>query len=226
MRKFVISDIHGCSKTLDALLFKLKFGRDDVMFVLGDLINKGSDSKGVLDIIIDRTYKGEIIHCLKGNHEAVLLEGKDQGDKHTRFLDIGGYKTFESFGVNNYDELDVKYRFFFENLYDYLITEKHILVHAGLNFNIENPLDDTYAMHWSRYWYEEINYHWLKGRYIVHGHTPIPKTRIDSQLKSILDLRVMNIDNGCFTNEKGMGNLCALELTTMKVIFQKNIGGI
>ena len=51
MNKYAISDIHGCLKTFKALLTKLDFSKQDELYLLGDYIDRGPDSKGVIDYI-------------------------------------------------------------------------------------------------------------------------------------------------------------------------------
>ena len=54
MRQIVVGDIHGCVHTLSELLFqKVKVTTEDDIYFLGDYVNKGPDSKGVLDLILD-----------------------------------------------------------------------------------------------------------------------------------------------------------------------------
>jgi serine/threonine protein phosphatase 1 len=224
MRKFVISDIHGCSNTFKALLQKISFEKEDVLFILGDMINKGPDSKGVVDYIMDKIQDGFIIHCLRGNHEEVFYESSVDKYQTDFFLRMGGDVTLMSFEVAHFNELDIKYRYFFENLLPYVITDKYILVHAGLNFSNKDPLEDENSMRWIRSWYDDIRYVWLNGRFIIHGHTPIPVQSIQNLLHKIYETRVLNLDNGCvYYNEKGFGSLCALELETHTLYFEECI---
>jgi serine/threonine protein phosphatase 1 len=52
IRRFAIGDIHGCSRTFRKLIKKLNLSPDDEVYILGDMINRGKDSSGVLDYII------------------------------------------------------------------------------------------------------------------------------------------------------------------------------
>jgi serine/threonine protein phosphatase 1 len=224
MRKFVISDIHGCSNTFKALLQRISFAREDVLFILGDMINKGPDSKGVVDIIMDKIQDGYIIHSLKGNHEEVFVASSEDKAMSNFFHRMGGDLTLFSFGITHFNDLDTKYRYFFESLLPFVITDKYILVHAGLDFSNKDPLVDEKSMRWIRSWYDDIRYVWLNGRFIIHGHTPIPNHTIENLLKNIYETRVINIDNGCvYYDEKGFGKLCALELETHTLHFENCI---
>ncbi len=50
--KYILSDIHGCTKTFESLLKNINFSREDELFILGDYINRGSNSKQVIDLIM------------------------------------------------------------------------------------------------------------------------------------------------------------------------------
>jgi serine/threonine protein phosphatase 1 len=75
MATYIIPDIHGCIKTLTYLFEeKLKISIGDRVFMLGDYIDRGPDSPGVVEYIIRLIESGYNINCLKGNHEQLLLD--------------------------------------------------------------------------------------------------------------------------------------------------------
>lgn len=74
MKKYAITDIHGCNKTFQALLDKIAFTTADALYLLGDYIDRGPDSKGVFDTIFNLQETGHSVHCLRGNHEAMFLD--------------------------------------------------------------------------------------------------------------------------------------------------------
>jgi len=107
-----------------------------------------------------------------------------------------------------------------------LEVDQYILVHAGFGFKMPNPFEEKQAMLWQRNWYSKINYGWLNGRIIVHGHTPTTQNEISSMNRYQKQRSVVAIDNGCvFKNisRRGFGSLCALELTESRLYFQENI---
>jgi len=81
MKKYVISDIHGCAKTFKALVDRISFSREDELYLLGDYIDRGPDSKGVIDHIWDLLETGYTVHCLTGNHEQMFLHAIDARDE-------------------------------------------------------------------------------------------------------------------------------------------------
>ena len=103
MRQFVIGDVHGCKATLVALLEKINAQWDDEIYFLGDYIDRGRDSKGVLDTIFTLIEVGYKVTCLTGNHEAMLLGGyKGNRDDARDWLDNGGKQALKSFLMVNY----------------------------------------------------------------------------------------------------------------------------
>ncbi len=69
MRKLAIGDIHGCNKTFKALLDQINLSKDDELTLLGDYIDRGPDSKGVIDTIINLQSSGYQVRALRGNHD-------------------------------------------------------------------------------------------------------------------------------------------------------------
>ncbi len=225
MQKFAISDIHGCSKSFEALLRKINFSKEDELFLLGDYIDRGPDSKGVFDLIFQLQEEGYQLHCLRGNHEQLFLRALTDGlDAEEKWIIGGGNTVLTSFGVDNPDKVPKTYRSFIKNLLYYAETDGYILVHAGLNFNHPtSPFEDTEALLWIRNWYKNINREWLGDRIIVHGHTPLMQESIIKQLDNLDEVPVVDIDNGCVYQVDGYRHLCAFELTTKTLFFQPNI---
>lgn len=224
MRKFAISDIHGNVKTFKALLRKINFTKEDQLYLLGDFIDRGPDSKAVIDEILSLQKQGYQLDCLIGNHEDALLGSRTDQEKYQNWLHWGGRETLQSFGASHWREIPGKYWDFMESLVTYFEVDHYILVHAGLNFDTPNPMDNKYSMMWIRNWYEDINYAWLGDRIIVHGHTPVEQMTILKMHQKIEAQQYIDIDNGCFVDFKpGMGQLCAFELGTHQLTFQKNI---
>lgn len=106
------------------------------------------------------------------------------------------------------------------NLDYYVILEKFILVHAGLNCKIDDPFSDTYSMLWLRDY--EIIPEKTGNRKIIHGHVPVTLQFIDHILSKDF-YKFIDLDNGSYmSGEEGYGNLVALELTKMEMVIQDN----
>ena len=223
MNRWAISDIHGCVRTFRALLQKINFTKKDELYLLGDYIDRGPDSKGVIDHIWQLREDGFTVRCLRGNHEQLAIDAKTDRNDERMWLANGGPQTLISFRASNINAIPKPYLNFLENLPHYFEVENYILVHAGLNFDMPNPLDGLTSMMWIRRWYEDINYHWLDNRIIVHGHTPQKKQIIEHQHKKLEKRGVLDIDCGCVFDISNMGYLCAFNLTDQELVFQVNI---
>lgn len=219
MPRYAISDIHGCLSTFQRLLKKLDFQRGDTLYLLGDYIDRGPDSKGVIDFIWELQEEGYNVHCLKGNHEVLALDNS--------IVYAGGYYDhafLESFGVRNYQTVPIKYYDWMRNLPHFFEIDQYILAHAGLNTQAANPLDDLSSMLWIRNWRDDINEQWLGSRTIVHGHTPISKRTIEQQLSQLSAISALDIDGGCvFGHLKHLGYLAAYDLDQQALTFQRSL---
>lgn len=225
MRRFAISDMHGCALTFKALLDQLELSEGDQLYLLGDYIDRGPDSKGVIDTIWELQERKIAVFCLKGNHEDMLLKARYDFEQLQLWKVNGGIIAMESFGVSSPNEIGKKYWDFLESLEYYFEVDDYLFVHAGLNFDMPNPLDGKFGMLWIRNWYPDINYQWLGDRIIIHGHTPTQRKTILADWENMEKNQFLNIDNGCFFNRQGdsFGHLCAFDLDTHDLIFQKNI---
>ena len=218
-RRFVIPDIHGCALTFERLLEDvISLRKGDTLFLLGDTIDRGPRSKQVLDMIRLLREGGVDIHPLRGNHEDMFLKScTDRTAFHLWMLN-GGRATLESFGVEDGCEIPGAYRQLVESFPYYIALDDFVLVHAGLNFRIDNPFDDTEAMLWSRDM--AMDRKRTGGRRLIGGHTPLTREEIR---RSVTEDRIM-LDNGCvYQGEPEMGHLAALDMDSMALYFQKNI---
>jgi len=223
MRKIAISDIHGSPKTFKALLTQINFTIEDELYLLGDYIDRGNDSKGVIDYIWQLQAEGYHVKCLKGNHELMLVDAINIPHERHYYDEL----TYQSFGKTKLEDIPQNYLKWMDELPYYFEVDEYILVHAGLNFVEENPLADTASMLWERRWYTrmktEAGRKWLGDRIVVHGHTPIPKSIIEFSLSNLKDCPAINIDNGCAYSKPNMSNLCAFDLTNKVFHFHSNI---
>jgi serine/threonine protein phosphatase 1 len=217
-RTIAIGDIHGCSKTFFALIEKLNLSEEDELILLGDYIDRGPDSKGVIHTIMALIENGYNVKCLMGNHEEMMFVSETGFYPFSTWIGNGGDATLENFDVDFFNEMPKPYKDFFQACLYYFETEKYIFVHAGLNFNNDNIFEDKEAMLWIRGF--EAQQEKLGNKIMVHGHTPKPLQNILNQQGNCI-----NIDGGCvFIEEKqtGLGNLVAIILETMEYVWVEN----
>lgn len=229
MRQFAISDIHGCNISFNALLDSIGLTTADELFLLGDYIDRGPDSKGVLDTIIGLKSNGYKVRCLLGNHDDEMIRALDNHEELEAWLDKwGGKETLESFGVYSIQEVPLEYWRFLDSLEKYIEVGDYLLVHAGLNCNVINPLNDLDGLLFARNWYHKIDYNWLGKRTIIHGHTPIVRPAMAVLLEAMNFHQYLNIDNGCVYDRYADGSyhLCAFDMTNRQLFFQKNLDDV
>ncbi|MEM6770701.1 MAG: metallophosphoesterase family protein [Bacteroidota bacterium] len=199
--RYAISDIHGCPKTLQRALELIDFSYSDELFLLGDYIDRGPDSQGVLDYVWQLEEESHDVICLRGNHEEMLLEA------------ARGERMLYDWSPTRGDADRVFH--WMDSLPFYHETPGYILTHAGLNFRMEDPLEDTQSMLWIRYFHGDINPDWLGNRILVHGHTPATAAQIKAGLNYAAVNKIACIDSGCSLTRKGFGYLTVLNLDTM-----------
>ena len=96
-RLIAIGDTHGCSLALASVLRALRPSQEDTLVVLGDFIDYGLDSKGVLDLLIDLEGRCRLVPLL-GNHEEMILAARRSREALEFWLDCGGVATLDSYG--------------------------------------------------------------------------------------------------------------------------------
>lgn len=217
-RIFVIGDVHGCAATLRRLVeAQLLPVPGDRIYLLGDLIDRGPDSKGVLDFILELRGFGLTVISIRGNHEDMFL----RADDHYNFeiwVSNGGLATLASFQADGPGDIPHRYRELLASLPLYIQLDDFILVHAGLNFEHSTPFDDTHAMLWTRSQF--VDRKPIGGRRLICGHTPVSRSQLEASLTS----NKIMLDNGCsFGNLPETGSLAALELKSMTVYYQECI---
>jgi serine/threonine protein phosphatase 1 len=222
MSTYVISDIHGSNKTFRKALKSVKLRKTDKLLLLGDLIDRGNDSKGVLDTVFLLKQHGFEVICLRGNHEQMLLDARNDITSKVNWLKNGGKNTLQSFLTSKLSLIPDKYFKFLETTITHLEIGKFIFVHAGINMTIEKPYEDEFSLLWLRDWKSVYSSKWLDDRKVIHGHSPMKKTEIKEQFNR--DESVLCIDNGSFVkNREGYGSICVLRLDDLTLHFEKNI---
>jgi len=213
-RRIAIADIHGCCNTFEALLLKLKLSKNDQIFLLGDLIDKGNCSKGVVDLVMLLRQRGYGIFVLRGNHEQAFLKAYDCGWDF--FMDYLAQNNTEGFLGNNlnaylqfFDKLEYAY-----DLGDWMLSHAEFLIGErslyrgmrGLFSGVKFALED-----------ETI----LKKRQVT-GHFVTSMTAIKRNIEG--KVRVILLDNGCvYQDIEGLGSLCAFDLDNEELIVQPNV---
>ena len=169
--RYVVSDIHGNYELLVKLLKKIKFSKDDTLFVLGDVIDKGKDVDKILNLLLVEMENNAIV--LAGNHEYDFVKlmtnliVKDASDEEL----IDSAKNY--LGVSNIsiEQIDM-----IMNMPFYHEEDDFILVHAGVPFDIKGkmiPLEQATIedLVYDRRFKNE-NFLPPNTKCVIFGHTP------------------------------------------------------
>jgi Calcineurin-like phosphoesterase len=191
-RVYTIGDIHGALRALSSLISKCEQEADGqpMKFVfIGDYIDRGCNSRGVIDYIINlQSLLGANVICLLGNHEALALSAIDDELDAENWIWNGGDMTLRSYHASNARELPAQHVAWFRSLWLAFDDGLRFYVHAGVN--PARPLDqqNKHDLLWIRepFLSSQNDY----GRLIVHGHTPTATGRPD------LRRNRLNIDTG------------------------------
>lgn len=187
----------------------------DQLFLLGDYVNKGPDSRGVVDYILHLQQSGYNVYPIRGNHEnRFLYFARKDYESADRYFRLNGTAAFfENF------RMPERYLRFFDDLPCCLRTGDNYLVHAGFRFRKPEPFLDYYPMMNVRK--PEINNDYLCSRRVIFGHNPRPLQDIRRDLADRRQL--LGLDNRCYKPAPGYGRLLCLDLRNDRLYLQPNI---
>jgi serine/threonine protein phosphatase 1 len=175
MRVLAIGDIHGCLGPLDALLDWVAPGPDDLVVALGDYVDRGPDTRGVLDRLVGLKRAGRRLVCLRGNHEVMMLAARDGRADLRMWLSVGGVQALASYipggelRANALDAVPADHWAFLEHgLVPYFETDTHLFVHAGVYPDYDLHEQPENVLYWE--FLPEAMRH-RSGKPVICGHT-------------------------------------------------------
>jgi len=190
-RVYAIGDIHGRLDLLDQLLFRIEAdeqargGAETQLIFLGDLVDRGPNSAGVVQRALELKQSGRPVRFLMGNHEEVFLKALAGSLEALRFfVKIGGRATILSYGIDEaeYDQLDYdellpevitrvpqEHVDFLKSFEDRIAIGDYLFVHAGIRPRV--PIEEQTGgdLRWIRS--EFLDFRGNHGAVVVHGHT-------------------------------------------------------
>ncbi len=172
-RTLAIGDIHGCLKALETLLDAVKPTADDAVITLGDYVDRGPDSRGVIDRILKLAGETQLFPLL-GNHEVMMVDTWRDGLR-SAWLEFGGKETLESYARGNnegtFDDVpDNHWDFLTADCAWYHESQNHVFAHAALE--PETPLEEQVPLwlFWEKLIPATARPH-CSGKTFVCGHT-------------------------------------------------------
>jgi len=230
MSRIIISDSHGCFKTLMALIAKLP--KNIPITFAADLIDRGPSSRQVVEFVKNGGYD-----CTTANHEQMMIndlkfslnaDGTEYPDHNgftSNWLQNGGVETLESYLMPNgdHDVKALKEHVEWMKTLPYYIHYKDELNDKGQSllvshstvgrvWKISHDSDEfkDYAI-----WARDPTPPKIEGIYNVHGHSPV-------YYGPTIKEHFANIDGGCAYKKPGYGKLFALLWPSMEVFEQEN----
>jgi serine/threonine protein phosphatase 1 len=175
MRTLAIGDIHGCARALDAVLAAARPTPEDRIVALGDYVDRGPDSRGVLDRMIALHKTGQLVP-LRGNHDLMMLHAREWEEAGAIWLACGGVSTLASYGVSGLRAEDLRripeshWAFLEKTCVNWYETATHLFVHASLHPDL--PLSDQpeAVLLWEKLAGPVTH---ISGKIVICGHTRI-----------------------------------------------------
>lgn len=213
-RIYAVGDIHGRLDLLDALIAMIEAddaGRvpaDTLIVFLGDLVDRGPDSRGVVDRLIAFSRGPIATRFLMGNHEEVFLRALGGDLKALKFLiRIGGRATILSYGIDEaeYQSLDFEelaatltrlvppeHVAFLSAFEEWIEAGDYLFVHAGVRPGIDLGEQRASDLRWIRD--DFLQHRDSFGKLVIHGHS----------ITRDVDLRAnrIGIDTGAYDSGK------------------------
>ena len=190
-RVYAVGDIHGRLDLLEDLLGKIEAdgaergAMDTLIIFLGDLVDRGPDSRGVVERLIKYSRGAIPVRFLMGNHEEVFLRAL-RGEKGAMrfFVRIGGRETILSYGISDREYRDVDFDgltallrervpaehvAFLSAFEEWIEVGDYLFVHAGIRPGVDLEEQSVSDLRWIR---EDFLHHRDSfGKLVVHGHT-------------------------------------------------------
>ncbi|MGR9373362.1 metallophosphoesterase family protein [Rhizobium leguminosarum] len=184
---FAIGDIHGCIDPLNRMIDRVEaYASEGTVVFLGDYVDRGPDSKSVLDRIIAGPSGPWRWFCLKGNHEDLMVAAYADRDSRDVWIGIGigGLETEMSYG----GRVLPQHLQWAADLPFMHIDRYRIFVHAGVDPAFPLEQQSEHDLLWLRFPPGESSDYW--GKHLVHGHTPSLSNPVTTGNRT-------NIDSGC-----------------------------
>ena len=218
-RTIAIGDIHGCAQALRALIQAIAPAPDDLVIALGDYVDRGPDSRGVIEQMIELADCCELVPLL-GNHELMLLEAFESEESQQFWLQCGGAETLASYGAD-LGAIPEQHLEFLRGCRRYFETDGHIFTHANYNADLALPEQPDALLFWEHLMLypdgtNTIPARHYSGKVAIVGHTP----QANGEIMDLGD--VICIDTYCF----GDGWLTALEVDTKQVWQTDQLGNL
>lgn len=172
MQILAIGDIHGCSRAFEELIAAVDLQPEDRLVTLGDYIDHGPDSKGVINRLIALHDTRQLV-ALRGNHELMMLQARKNSSLELHWLGCGGDTTLASYSLSGEagklaDVPDNHWDFLENVCVNWYETDTHLFVHANVDPDISLAFQPQHILLWEPF--DNPRRH-FSGKTLVCGHT-------------------------------------------------------
>ncbi|MES2996078.1 MAG: metallophosphoesterase family protein [Verrucomicrobiota bacterium] len=181
MRCFAIGDVHGCANALRLLDEKLGFNSADTVVMLGDYVDRGPDSRGVIEHILDLRTRCHLI-TLRGNHEVMMLAAREDPAALQNWLTYGGDAALESYHARSPSDIPENHWEFLRSTVRYHEEANDFFVHAGADPTLPFSDQPDDILYWKCF---ENPLPHISGKRLVCGHTSQKSGNIDDRGHSV-----------------------------------------
>ncbi|BDD03989.1 metallophosphoesterase family protein [Aureibacter tunicatorum] len=213
---YAIGDIHGSLRALKTIFKQGIIQTDDKVVFLGDYIDRGPDSKGVIDWLINN-QKNHDFEFILGNHEIMMKAAKMSPVRLKEWLHFGGANTLESYHINNtenwMDIISPSHWDFIDSCLDYLEIKDFIFIHAGLEAGKNLNEQNKHHLFWKKY---ENPKAYNSTKTVICGHTSRKNGEIadfkhticiDTYAHGGMWLTCLNVETGEFIKANNKGKI-------------------
>lgn len=197
IRIYAVGDIHGRLDLLEQLLGMIEAAEEAwpaervILIFLGDYVDRGPDSRGVIDLLMAGLPERFEHVFLRGNHEETMLQCLYSDESFDSWASYGGIATAQSYGLNIDENTPIReldgvaicrelanavpqsHKEFLQALPTRVEAGDYLFVHAGVRPRVPLEEQSDRDCMWIRD--EFLNYRGNFGKVIVHGHTPVPE---------------------------------------------------
>ncbi|HLY78993.1 MAG TPA: metallophosphoesterase family protein, partial [Caulobacteraceae bacterium] len=203
---YAIGDVHGRLDLLKAArtqLLRHDQGRQNPVVFLGDYVDRGPDSCGVIELLMG--WKRASVFCLKGNHEAMMVQAYRRRDAESleTWLSFGGDATLRSYGAESFNQFSLdlipeRHVVWLEGLPSLLEDDHRVFVHGGLlpGVRIARQREDVLLWVRQRFLLAQGD-EFPDGKHVVHGHTPVWAGKLSPSEPELLEHRT-NLDTAAY----------------------------
>jgi len=202
-RVIAIGDVHGCLAAFDAVLDAIEPESSDSLILLGDIVDRGPNSAGVIDRLIELRERC-FLFTIMGNHDELMLDVIEESTwKMGQWLMYGGEQTMRSYGTDKVSGIPKEHVAFLRNCVPFCETERHFFTHANYLEGKSLAKTPGDVLRWESLKTRRPGPH-NSGKIAVLGHTSQKDGRI------LYSGYFLCIDTYCY----GTGHLTAFEVNT------------